>query len=286
MKQCRNLQQSILTHPITGKVNKIVKTDSKIFTMGSCFAYEIYQHLKQKGYPVLTKQISEDEPELIWYNTYTIRYEFERLTKEFVQDTEDYWQTERGFQDPYRRFLFGNSKEQLWKKINYLNSVIKDGVLQADIIVITLGLTEVFFQNKNNKAICATPGYGSGGGHDSYIKFTNYDENFANINKVMQIIHELNPRAQVVLTVSPVPLGSTFAEYDHVIANTESKSVLRTVAGEICRKYEFCNYFHSYELAMNFDRGSVFLEDARHVCKPFVSHIMSEFEKHFLTIEK
>lgn len=283
MKNCRNLNENIFTNPIEIKQEKIIDQNSKIFTMGSCFAHEIYNYLKEKKFNVLTKQISENEPELIWYNTYTMRYEFERLTGEFTQGEDDFWQTSRGFQDPYRRFLFSETKEGLLQKIEYLNDIIKKGILNADVFIMTLGLTEVFFQNKNNNAICATPGYGSGGGHDSCVKFTSFQENYNNISKIMEIINKLNPKCQVILTVSPVPLGLTYSDtYDHIIANTESKSILRAVAAEITKKYNFCHYFYSYELANSIARNDVYIDDARHVKREFVSYIMQQFELNFI----
>lgn len=282
MKNCRDLNQNILSHPIDASINKIITKDSKIFTMGSCFAYEIYHYLKNKGYDVLTKQLSDDEPELIWYNTYTMRYEFEKVIGAFTQEQNDYWNTPRGLQDPYRRFVFGSKKQELHDKISKIDEIIRNGILTSDVIVLTLGLTEVFFQNSNNKAICASPGYGSGGGHDTRVKFTTYGENYDNVNEIMNIIKRINPKAKVILTVSPVPLGMTYSKYDHVVANTESKSVLRAVAGEIVRNHEHSNYFHSYEIATSLDRQHVFIQDARHVKKDFVLHIMKEFEKYFV----
>jgi GSCFA family len=93
----------------------------------------------------------------------------------------------------------------------------------------------------------------------------------------------VNPAAHLILTVSPVPLGSTFAPgLDHAIANTESKSILRAVAGELVRKDDHVHYFHSYELVMHASRGEVFLDDGRHVRPEYVAGIMQDFEKAFV----
>jgi len=283
MKTCRNLSQTILTHPIEAPRSGIVTPQSKIFTMGSCFAYEIYCHLRDKGYNVLTRQLSDIEPELLWYNTYTMRYEFEKVVGKFTQEKSDYWSTHRGFQDPYRRFVFGSTVSELFRKTRELDRIIHEGITSADIVVLTLGLTEVFFQNTNHNAICATPGYGSGGGHDTYVRFTEYGENFDNVDRIIHLIKDINPKAKVIITVSPVPLGSTYSNSDHAVANTESKSILRAVAGAIVRKHsDMCYYFHSYELANSYDRSKVFIDDARHVNRSFVAYIMHEFEKQFV----
>ena len=57
-------------------------------------------------------------------------------------------------------------------------------ILAADCVIITLGLTEVFFQQHNGHAICAAPGYSGGGGIGCEFRATEYPENFANIERV------------------------------------------------------------------------------------------------------
>src|SRR5205085_3495680 len=154
---------------------------------------------------------------------------------------------------------------------------------QADLVIITLGLTEVFFQQHNDRAICAVPGYCGGGGLGCEFRCTEYPENYDNIDQAIRVLQKVNPKAHVILTVSPVPLGSTFASgADHLIANTESKSVLRAVAGALCRKYAKVHYFHSYELVMSSPREAVYLEDGRHVQPSCVAGIMQDFERAFL----
>jgi hypothetical protein len=75
----------------------------------------------------------------------------------------------------------------------------------------------------------------------------------------------------------------TFRDLDHLIANTESKSILRTVAGQIQEEYpDIVNYFHSFEISSNSNREAVYMEDARHVRRDFVEGIMSEFKKYFI----
>jgi hypothetical protein len=158
-------------------------------------------------------------------------------------------------------------------------------ILAADCVIITLGLTEVFFQQHNGRAICAAPGYCGGGGIGCEFRATEYPENFSNIERVIEILSEVNSKAHVILTVSPVPLAATWSGVDHAIANTESKGALRAVAGAIVRRFEHVHYFHSSELVMHADRHSVFKEDARHVLPEYVASIMCDFETAFVKPE-
>ena len=75
----------------------------------------------------------------------------------------------------------------------------------------------------------------------------------------------------------------TFRNLDHLIANTDSKCILRTVAGQIQEDFpEMVNYFHSFEISNNTDRRLVYIDDARHVRREFVEIIMNDFKKYFI----
>ena len=63
---------------------------------------------------------------------------------------------------------------------------------------------------------------------------------------------------------------------DIVIANEESKSILRTAASEIVRDNENVFYFPAYEYCKY--SKNVFLEDGRHVKESMVTNIVNMFE--------
>ncbi|HZZ74231.1 MAG TPA: GSCFA domain-containing protein [Pirellulales bacterium] len=294
-RNCRKTADTLVEHPITFAATPLIDKGSKVLALGSCFALRVKEFLLAHGYGVLNEGDlrpwanngrAEFDPR-IYYNTFCIRYELERLTGEFVQAEDDYWEPHsnaaRLFQDPYRRMLCAPDRDALWSRIREVDAQMRQHLLAADLVIITLGLTEVFFQQHNERAICAAPGYCGGGGIGTAFRSTEYPENYDNLEQVVRILKEVNPRAQLLLTVSPVPLGNTFApDTDHAIANTESKSVLRAVAGAIVRKYDHVHYFHSYELVMHSARGDVFLEDGRHVQSAYVAGIMSQFEQQYV----
>lgn len=284
----RRLSQSIYTIPIEIKQAPILSKESKIFTIGSCFAVALRDHMISKGYNVLERSLYDTKRpmhNLIWYNSFSILYEFQRAAGIFKQDDDDIWTLPGSrFQDPYRRIVFGNSRDELLAKIRATDANIARCIKEADCIVITLGLTEVWFQNSNGKAICSVPGYpkGKGGGRDSYFKFTEYNENYVNMEQVIQILSKLNQRCNIVMTVSPVALAKTFMETDQLIADMESKSILRAVAGALSRTFPQVYYFHAYELAMNGERKEAFWRDGRHINPEYAAYIVSEFERFFV----
>ena len=296
-RDCRKVTDSLVEHPITFEPRPLIDKRAKVLALGSCFALRVKEWLLASGYTVLNegdlgpydiRGRREFDPR-IYYNTFCIRYEFERVAGQFVQADDDVWEpyqnSLRVYQDPYRRMLAAENRELLWQRIREVDQQMRRHILAADCVIITLGLTEVFFQQHNGNAICAAPGYSGGGGIGCEFRATEYPENFANIERVIEILRDVNPKAQVILTVSPVPLAATWSGVDHAIANTESKSILRAVAGALVRRYDNVHYFHSYELVMHAERHAVFKEDGRHVLPEYVAGIMRDFEVAFVKPE-
>jgi hypothetical protein len=99
-------------------------------------------------------------------------------------------------------------------------------------------------------------------------------------------LRSVNPRARVLLTVSPVPLAAT-ASAQHVLpATIYSKSVLRVAAQEVCEELADVFYFPSYEIITGPQaRGRFYAEDLREVTEEGVSHVMAMVLRHTAGIE-
>jgi hypothetical protein len=76
---------------------------------------------------------------------------------------------------------------------------------------------------------------------------------------------------KVLLTVSPVPLGTTFTEDDSVTANEFSKAVLRVTAERLSQRPEV-DYFPSYEIVRS-GGLSAYLPDQVHVKNEVVERV-------------
>lgn len=104
----------------------------------------------------------------------------------------------------------------------------------------------------------------------------------ADLRDVRERLHRLNPNAQIVLTVSPVPLMATAQPGQHVLsATTYSKSVLRVAAEEMRLAHDDVHYFPSFEIITGaYTRGAYFADDLRNVTEEGVSHVMKLFLRH------
>jgi hypothetical protein len=116
------------------------------------------------------------------------------------------------------------------------------------------------------------------------VHVTNFIQNLANLEHIHSLLGQFgHPDVQVVVTVSPVPLMTTFSTEDVVLANTYSKSLLRTVAQEWAAAHKNVHYFPSYEIVQNSERAITWEEDLRHVQGKVVNHIMNLFLGNYLS---
>lgn len=278
---------------------KLIGPDTKVFTMGSCFALEVRRALQRRGmtvhpdyysvkYELGKSQFSsftdtcEFQPH---YDTFVIKQEFETALglwpdrrSGFIQYSGTPANKQLGwdviYQDPFRKITWAKSPELLAGVVDQVDRIVTEGLKEADVIVLTLGLTEVWRSPTSGKYFCQLPR------HPEMAKFhaSTFLENYHNMRNTLDMLFNRYPEKQLILSVSPVPLDSTFREnMDVATANMESKSILRAVAGQICREYpDRVTYFPSYEMA-NCLPIPVYEDDRRHVLPSFADRVVSGF---------
>jgi hypothetical protein len=284
---------------ITMRPTPLVTKSTRIFTIGSCFAMEIRRQLQAGGYRSLpdfsgvsidrAHQFAggiPDNERFVYYDTFTIRQEFDKAFGLWKQDADSYWRvTNRplnasmnwpvAFQDPHRKLCFADSLEGMDDARRQVDQAIAAGIHEADLYIITLGLIEVWRIKASGRYCCRPAGSaGAGGVLETEFRLSSFEENLENMQHVFRTLFQHYPNRQVVLTVSPVALEATHTDSDVVVANTESKALLRAVAGRLCREFKNVHYFPSYEYALY---GDVFEEDGRHVKKQEVTNILNFF---------
>ena len=293
------------TRKMTLPVNRVFSRAQKFFTIGSCFAEEIRKALVAQNVVCLPEysRIKVDpnrmridtlpaREHMNYYNTFSIRQEFERVAGLWQQEEGDFWtlpnraidnaMVVRGdgqvFQDPYRRLVFGSCEADLWDAIQQVNEAFTAGVRAADVFVITLGMTEVFRKLSDGRVANQIPVYAGGGGlAETEFHNSDYLENLRNMEVTLSLIREINPEAQIVLSVSPVPLERTFSGEDVFVANMQSKSTLRAVAGAIVRRYDFVHYFPGYEIVSGIGAAAYDERDMVHIKPEIVEVIVAAF---------
>lgn len=289
-------------HRISAERTPLINRRSRIFCIGSCFALQLKSALRAEGHDVYPKEhlLEIEQPgsdpfqpcgrELVHYNTFTILQEFEKAFGLWRQDDDDFWFVKRQrkdkppadlYQDPYRRDVYSATREGIVKITRAFDEATKTGILESDLYVITLGLTEVWKKKDNGRCSLAQPGHGGGGGFGQTVfAQSSFKDNHENLKKIVGLVRSRFPKRGIILSVSPVPLANTFSSDDIYVANTESKSVLRAVAGQVSREFEGVYYFPAYEICALFEKEAtcqVYEADERHASPPIVQDIIRAF---------
>ncbi len=158
---------------------------------------------------------------------------------------------------------------------NTVSATIDDGLEKADVVIITLGLTECW-RVKHSDRYAALGPENEKDELFSLLEFrpTTFQENYENLNATLDSIASAYPEKKIVITVSPVGLVRTWSGEDVVQANLHSKSTLRSIVGQICRERPHVAYWPSYEFAA---KGDIFQPDGLHVRADAVEQIVEAF---------
>lgn len=276
---------------------KVAFSDSdQWYLIGSCFAERIRMGLaaatikvgpNYKSVRMNPDRYRIDElpkrPHMNYYNTFAIRQEFERTFGEWTQASDDYWTLPKDFiwgsdkpiyQDPYRRGVFARTPEDLFEAIGHVNRIMDEGIRDADVVFMTMGLAEVFINKQSGLVACQRPAYKGGGGEkETSFYMSSFQENYANMKKVAEIIHKLRPDARIIATVSPVGIARTFSGNDVFVATMENKAILRAVLGQLDREGHL-TYFPSYDITTKEGPNAFYESDGRHVNPWVISNLV------------
>lgn len=148
----------------------------------------------------------------------------------------------------------------------------------------TLGLNEVWHDRETDVRLNAAPGLWEVRRQPGryHLEITDAEENLAALEDIRARLKRLNPDMKMVVTVSPVPMGTTFSGQDVVVANSLSKSVLRAAAGAFEARHDDVDYFPSYEIVTLSPRTYAYGPDCLHVSDRIVGHVMEQFMQAYL----
>lgn len=298
-----------VAQPDPAEIDPVVKfgvhigPKTKVATAGSCFAQHIARHLKDSGFnyyvveaghPVLPESVRLANNYGLFSarygNIYTARQLlqlFERAYGAFTP-AEDCWKSaEDVFLDPFRPTAqpggFISEVEMRLDREQHL-ACVRKMFETLDVFVFTLGLTECWASRVDGAVFPICPGVNGGEFDENRHVFVNetVDDVVSEMNSFLMQLARVNPRAQIILTVSPVPLAATARREQHVLsATTYSKSVLRVAAELLATRFQHVHYFPSYEIITGaFSRGAYYAPDLRNVVEDGVAHVMRLFMKH------
>lgn len=281
---------------------------TKIASMGSCFAREIKNWLIKNQFNYLVTEnekmpwesskifkgdkgiASYEHASTAWervYNTFTIKHIMDYTFNDNMLDKRLIDVKIKGvsyISDILRsRIIYKDMDTACDDILNHIECS-KNVLCNADLLIITLGLTEIWESKKRKLVAASNPFKYYKLPDDFEFRTTKYQENLDNLNYIYKLLKQYNKNLKILITVSPVHLLATFRDdVDVITASCESKSILRAVAGEFANNKDVY-YFPSYEIATIvsiLDEINVY-PDNHHVSKELINVIMNTFNKRII----
>ncbi|WP_223866115.1 GSCFA domain-containing protein [Salipiger aestuarii] len=269
-----------------------------IATAGSCFAQHIAKRLQRSGYRYMDAErppfnFPTDSLEKFGYGLYSARFGNVYTARQLLQLAQrafgDFQPIECIVEDNGRIFDLlrptiqsgGFACHEEYNEIlGYHFRAVRHMFTRCNLFVFTFGLTEAWVDKRDGTVFPICPGTAAGEYNPEKYEFKNFtaSEILSDMKQFIALVRNVNPDVRFLFTVSPVPLVAT-AEDRHVLVSTVySKSVLRTVAGELEQTDPLIDYFPSYEIISGVPSRSMFFEpDMRTVHTKGVDLVMEHF---------
>ncbi len=243
-----------------------------ITAFGSCFASHITKFLLAEGYRVFGKEMN--------------------LNAHIVRSGEGIVNTAAVLQQFEWAYSGYTSQDDVWYNkdgsVAEMSQKVKDSTRQifekTDVFIITFGLSEVWHDQATGAVFWGAVPKHKFDPKKHGFRVLGPEENRRNLQKIYELIRYNKPNADIIFTLSPVPLAATFRPISCVTANSVSKASLRIAIDEMLREYERDSklyYFPSYDFVTGFLQDAMD-DDLRHPKPEAIEFIMSTFQRHFL----
>ncbi len=260
--------------------------DAKIFTTGSCFARNVERSLTRSGYEVTS---SSGE----FHNPFPERSTFQRYNKFTIASILNEIKWALGEEEMNCEKLLCEARPKQFCDLQTSGDALRTSfdemskfrktynetfapVGDADIVILTLGLVECWYDKVAEVHLNAFPGLHAIKSHPGRFEFhvLDYEEIYKSLIETYDTIAAHNAKFRMLVTVSPVPLDRTFRDMDVLVANTYSKAVQRA-AVEAFVKDRPADYFPSFEAVTLSDTKFAWSDtDLRHVRGETVDRII------------
>ncbi len=290
-----------LASPTSKPSFSMSRTDT-VFTIGSCFARNVESALAGNGLVVLSRdfELGPIGDSLGFAGNFFNKYSIHSITNEFR------WAMDRST-FPGRDLLYpmkedssawldlqlGSAKldfpvtEVLEFRHRFLDVMAQ--AAEADVLVVTLGYVEVWFDRTLGIYLNVAPPPALAKKEPERFEFRvlSYEDVLQGLREMRDLLLRYRRKPlKMLLTVSPVPLLSTFRDMDVLVANSYSKSVQRAAIDAFVAETEGVDYFPSYEFVTLSDpRVAWSRGDYRHVSADLVARIMATVLQRYVGTE-
>lgn len=235
-------------------------------SIGSCFSEEIGKRLKESGFDISVNPFG------VIFNPVSI---MQLIQNALDGETRENLLLERDmkfFHYGYHSSLFGFTREEILDKIETTHFTVQKRLLEGDRLFLTFGSAWVYRLVEQGVVVANC--------HKMPSQL--FTKELIDLNKLREFserlfskLFELNPKLEIVLTVSPVRHSR-----DGLHENNLSKSVLHLFCKQLTESFDQINYFPSYELVVDELRDYRFYkEDLVHPTQQAIEFVFENFRK-------
>jgi len=247
-------EAAIFPH-VTPKFSVDFGNTTSVFTIGSCFARNIEEALEPLGVHLPTRGFSVPPGEwnarpnglLNEFNPGTISQRIMAALGSQRSPEQTIVPSGQNFAD---LLLLGGADVSHDRALQRREEIFRvyQQLAVCDVVVITLGFVEAWFDRATGWFLNRVLPHAFAMANPERFEFRRLDvfDAFPPLERALKALSEAGKK--VILTVSPVPIQTTFTSDDCVTANEFSKSVLRVCAERLSRSVPNVDYFPSFEI--------------------------------------
>jgi tetratricopeptide (TPR) repeat protein len=206
-------------------VPRFICPTTNFFALGSCFARNLALALRARSYPAQFLEFGE-HINSTFANRGLLDWTLNKAPSEVEQRI---------------RQLFGEIKRETFYSF----------IADADVVIFTVGVAPCFFDTATGRFVMPRSSALTvrALAHHYTFRTTTVAENAENLRYIIATVRSIKPTAKIVLTLSPVPLNSTFEMASAVQADCLSKSTLRVAINEVMQdKIDSVYYWPAFEI--------------------------------------
>jgi hypothetical protein len=253
---------------------KLITGETKVLAFGSCFAEHFVRFLAQHGYnrwQLPSEQHAYSEENLLL----ALPVSFENI---FVIVQQLRWAF--GEFTPAAKLWFTKDKRH-FEATEERRDKVRRSFEEGDVFVITLGLSEVWFDRIEDEPMWRTIPARLYEPDRHVCRPATVAETLAALYELDRLAEQFLAGKRFIFTLSPIPLIATFRDQSPITANQASKAKLRAALDDflsdskIAQKSRY-NYFPSYELVLHLFEHP-FEPDNRHIRPEVAGAILDIF---------
>jgi hypothetical protein len=249
-----------------------ISHSTPIMMLGSCFAENIGQRLKQYKFNI------DLNPFGITFNPVSITQSLNRIVLAQPFSENELFQHNGAWHSFMHHGSFSNTDKTLClsainERVNYSSNFLKT----AQYLILTFGTAWVFYEKEAN---CPVNNCHKVPGSKFSRRLLKVEDIVKTYTNLISELKKLNPQIKIILTVSPVRHLADGAEDNQV-----SKSILRLAINELCNN-GLVSYFPAYEIMLDDLRDYRFYaEDMVHPSALAVDYIFTKFSETYFCKE-